>query len=137
MIFFMQRQCLFCYKKFWIILLCIRLFKYLVYLNAWILKLFFFCCCDLYYCNKNFIYIYKIVLEVGRGGAGPQGAGMGQGSMPRTSGRGGDGEGQQPCGAGTKIPSSGPAPPHCHPYSIHQNVVFLLPLSPAWSQWRL
>ena len=44
---------------------------------------------------KNlFIYIYKIVLEAGRGGTGPQGAGMGQGSMPCTPGRGGEGEGQ-------------------------------------------
>ena len=47
---------------------------------------------------------------MGRVPTGPQGAGMGQGSMPRTPGRGGDGEGQQPSGAGTKIPSSDPAP---------------------------
>ena len=43
-------------------LLHIILFKYLVYLNAWILKHLF--CRDLYYCSKNFIYLYKIVLGV-------------------------------------------------------------------------
>ena len=42
---------------------------------------------------------------------GPQGVGMEQGSLPHTSGQGGDREGQQPCRAGMKIPSSGPAPP--------------------------
>ena len=66
---------------------------------------------------KNFIYIYKIVLGARQGGSlwGPMGRGGGKVVGPAPQGRGGDGEGQQPCGAGTKIPSFGPAPPHCHP----------------------
>ena len=57
---------------------------------------------------------------------------MGQGSLPRTPGRGGDGEGKQPCGAGTKTPTSGPAPPHCHPYGATSLPTFYtLPPTPS------
>ena len=109
-------------------LLRIRLFKYLVYLNAWILKHFVLLWFILLY--QKIIYIYKIVLGAGWVPARPQGVGIGQGSFPRTPPtlphtprRGGDGEGQQPCEAGTKIPSTDPTPPYCHPYfSIFQNI---------------
>ena len=57
---------------------------------------------------KNFICIYKIVLGARQGGSlwGPKGRGWGKVEV-----RGGDGEGQQLCGAGTKIPSFGPVLP--------------------------
>ena len=93
-------------------MLCIRLFKYLVYLNVWILNFFFFfCCCDLYYCNKNFIYIYKIVLEVGRGGSpwGPKGRGWGKVVCPAPRGGAGMGKGNNHAGRGRR--SHPPAPP--------------------------
>ena len=71
-------------------------------------------CCDLYYCSKNFIYINIYIYNCIRGGVGqvptgPQVVGMGKGSLPRTPGRG---------KAGTKIPSSGPTLPYCHPYNL-------------------
>ena len=73
-----------------------------------------FCVVVIYIIVAKNLFIY-IKLYWGQGGASPQGAGMGQGSLPHTPGRGRDGEGQQPCGAGMKIPSSGPVPPDCHP----------------------
>ena len=72
---------------------------------------FFFCCCDLYSCNKNFIYKYKIVLEVGRGGSpwGPKGRGWGKVVCPAPRGGAGMGKGNNHAGRGRR--SHPPAPP--------------------------
>ena len=68
-------------------------------------------CCDLYYCSKKFIYIYKIVLEVGRGGSpqSPKGRGWGKVVCPAPRGGAGTGKGNNHAGRGRR--SHPPAPP--------------------------
>ena len=58
-----------------------------------------FCFVVIYIIVAKNLFIY-IKLYYGRVPVGPQWTGMGQGSLPRTLGRGGDGEGQQPAGQG-------------------------------------
>ena len=56
-------------------------------------------------------------MEWGGASWGPKGRGWVEKVFPVMRGRAGRGWGKtKPCGAGTKTPSFGPAPPHCHPY---------------------
>ena len=72
---------------------------------------------------KNFIYIYKIVLEVGRGGAGrgPKGRGWGKVVCPAPRGGAGMGKGNNHAGQGWR--SHPPAPPH--PIAIPRPVLII------------